>query len=71
MQLILLIEGTGSTSAEAAGDFLLSEAELANFRNKLHVTKFPYFEVLLKTSQVRGTSFTTTIEAYRTYPNLQ
>jgi hypothetical protein len=36
----------------------------------LHVTTLPYFELLLKTSWVKGTPISTTIEAYRTYPNL-
>ena len=66
---VLLIEGTSVQATEACGDFLLSEDQLANFQKMLHVTKFPYFEVLLKTSQVKDTSFTGTIQAYRTYPN--
>lgn len=66
----LLIEGTTSESTEAAGDFLLSESQLSSFEKTLHVTKLPYFEVLLKTSQVRGTPISASIVAYRTYPNL-
>ena len=65
---VLLIEGTSAEATEAAGDFLLSEDQLSNFRNTLHVNKFPYFEALLKISAVRGTPLTVTIEAYRTYP---
>jgi hypothetical protein len=67
---VLLIEGTSSEATEAAGDFLLSEDKLSNFQKRLHTTQFSYFEVLLRTSQVRGTSLTATIEAYRVYPNL-
>ena len=67
---VLLIEGTGSEATEAAGDFLLSEDQLSNFQKMLHVTKLPYFEVLLRASQVKGTPISTTLEAYRTYPNL-
>lgn len=66
----LLIEGTNSEAMEAGGDFLLSEETLSNFRKMLHVNNYPYFEVLLKTSSVKGTPLTATIEAYRTYPNL-
>lgn len=66
----LLIEGTSVESTEAGGDFLLSENQLANFQKRLRTTSFPYFEVLLKTSQVSGTPFTANIEAYRVYPNL-
>lgn len=67
---VLLIEGTSSEATEAAGDFLLSEDNLSSFLKKLHATQFPYFEVLLKTSQVRGTPLTTALITYRTYPNL-
>jgi hypothetical protein len=68
--VVILLEGTDAVSSEAAGDFLLSEDQLSDFRKMLHITRFPYFEVLLKISEVRGTPLTATIEAYRTYPNL-
>ncbi|NYF77949.1 hypothetical protein [Granulicella arctica] len=67
---VLLIEGTSSEATEAGGEFLLSEDQLSNFQRTLHAAKFPYFEVLLKTSQVRNTPITATIVAYRIYPNL-
>jgi hypothetical protein len=66
---ILLVQGTSSEATEAGGDFLLSEDQLSNFMKKLHATRLPYFEVLLKISQVTGTPLTTTIEAYRAYPD--
>lgn len=66
----LLIEGTDAEATEAAGDFLLSEEQLSNFRKMLHANNFPYFEVLLKVSSVRGTPLTATIAAYRVYPDL-
>jgi len=66
---VLLLEGTSSEATEAAGDFLLSD-KFSAFHEMLHTTGLPYFEVLLKTSQVRGTPLTVTIEAYRTYPAL-
>lgn len=62
---VLLIEGTNAEATEAAGDFLLSEDQLSNFKKMLHVTKLPYFQVLLKVSSVRGTPLTATIQAYR------
>jgi hypothetical protein len=65
---VLLIEGTSSEATEAAGDFLLSPEQFGAFRAMLHSTQLPYFEVLLKTSQVRGSPLAATIEAYRTYP---
>lgn len=67
---VLLIEGTSSEATEAAGDFLLSAQQFAAFRNMLHSAQLPYFEVLLKTSQVRGTPLAATVEAYRTYPGI-
>ncbi len=67
---VLLIEGTSVESTEAGGDFVLSEDSLSNFQKMLHVSKLPYFEMLLKTSQVWGTPLTATVEAYRTYPDL-
>jgi len=68
---VLIIEGTTSESTEAAGDFLLSEDQLSNFKRMLHVDSLPYFNVLLKTSLVRGTPISANIIAYRAYPNLQ
>ena len=67
---VLLLEGTSSEATEAAGDFLMSPEQFSAFRKMLKTPKLPYFEVLLKTSQVRGTPLAATIEAYRTYPNL-
>jgi hypothetical protein len=63
----LLIQGTSPAATQAAEFFLLSETQLSSFRNKLNARKFPYFEVLLKTSQVTGTPLTATVEAYRVY----
>ncbi len=68
--IVLLIEGTGAEATEAAGNFLLSEGQLSNFKTILRAAGFPYFEVLLKVSSVQGTPLTATIEAYRAYPNL-
>jgi hypothetical protein len=68
---VLLIEGTSSEATAAAGDFLLSEDRISGFRNKIHSTGFPYFEILLKTSQVRGTPLNASIEAYRVYTDMQ
>ncbi|MGO8789300.1 MAG: hypothetical protein ACLQVL_18205, partial [Terriglobia bacterium] len=64
----LLIEGTSSEATEAGGDFLLSEDEFSGFEKTLHASGMPYFEVLLKTSQVRGTPITASAVAYRIYP---
>jgi hypothetical protein len=66
---VLLLEGTSSEATEAAGDFLLSEEQFSTFRKMLHTSNLPYFEALLKTSQVKGTPLTVTVEAYRIYPD--
>jgi hypothetical protein len=68
---VLVIQGTNPPAYEAARFFLLSDDRLSNFRNMLHVTKLPYFEVLLKVSWLSGTPLDATIVAYRTYPNLR
>jgi hypothetical protein len=67
---VLLIQGTDAEATAAGGGILMSEDQLADLQNRLHVTKLPYFEVLLKTSQVPETGLTATIVAYRTYPGL-
>jgi hypothetical protein len=69
--IVMLIEGTNAEATEAAGDFLLSEDQLSHFKQILHVSKLPYFQVLLKVSSVRGTPLAATVEAYRVYPNLR
>lgn len=66
---VLLIEGTNAEATQAAGDFLLSESQLSNFQKTLHVTKLPHFEVLLKTTWLKGAPLQETIEAYRVHPN--
>jgi hypothetical protein len=66
----IILAGTDSDATAAAAEFLASEDQLSKFRATLHVQKFPYFEVLLKTSRLSGTSFNSEIVAYRTYPGL-
>ncbi|WP_146072027.1 hypothetical protein [Bryocella elongata] len=67
----LLIQGTSGEPTEAGVDFLLSEAKLAAFQQSLGVSKLPYFELLLKTSWIKGTPIASNIVAYRTYPEKQ
>lgn len=66
---VLVLEGTSSEATEAAGDFLLSEEQMSRFQYRINAEHFPYFEVLLKISSVRGTPLSVTIEAYRIYPH--
>ena len=67
----IIVAGTDSDASSAAAEFLTSEDQLQKFRKIIHADHFPYFEVLLKTSEVRGTSFNAEIVAYRTYPGLR
>jgi hypothetical protein len=67
---VIILTGTDSDATSAAAEFLTSEEQLKKFQRTLHVQKFPYFEVLLKTSRLSGTSFSSEILAYRTYPGL-
>jgi hypothetical protein len=68
---VIIITGTDSDATSAAAEFLTSEEQLKRFQNTLHVQKFPYFEVLLKTSRLSGTPFNSEILAYRTYQSLK
>jgi hypothetical protein len=66
----IILAGTDSDATSAAAEFLTSEEQLKKFQSALHVQKFPYFEVLLKTSRISGTSLNAEILAYRTYPSI-
>jgi hypothetical protein len=67
----IVLAGTDSDATDAAAEFLASEEQLEKFRSALHVEKLPYFEVLLKTSRLSGTSFNSELLAYRVYPGLR
>jgi hypothetical protein len=66
----IILAGTDSDATDAAADFLTSEEQMERFLGALHLARFPYFEVLLKTSRLSGTSFNAELIAYRTYPEL-
>ncbi|MGA8941004.1 MAG: hypothetical protein WB439_17705 [Acidobacteriaceae bacterium] len=66
---VIIFAGTDSDATGAAAEFLTTESQLRHFRQLLHSSRFPYFEVLLKTSRLSGTSFNAEIVAFRTYPN--
>lgn len=66
----IILAGTDSDATSAAAEFLTSEEQLSKLRNTLHLQKFPFFEVLLKTSRLSGTSFNAELLAYRAYPGL-
>jgi hypothetical protein len=67
---VMIMAGTDSDATSAAAEFLTSEEQLSKFKSTLHLRKFPYFEVLLKTSRLSGTSFSADPLAYRIYPGL-
>jgi hypothetical protein len=66
----IILAGTDSDATGAAAAFLGSESQMQNLINTFGVKRFPYFEVLLKTSRLSGTFFDAELVAYRTYPNL-
>jgi hypothetical protein len=68
---VLLIEGTTSEAAEGCGEFLLSETGMERLQKKLGTTTFPYFQVLLRTSQLIDTPITASIVAERSFDNLR
>jgi hypothetical protein len=68
---VIILTGTDSDATSATAEFLTSEEQLKKFQSTLHVQKFPYFEVLLKTSRLSGTSLSSEVVAYRTYPGLK
>jgi hypothetical protein len=65
---VLIIAGTDSAATEGGGDFLTSEDQLSRFQKMLNVTTLPYFEVVLKTSNLNGTPIDAKVVAYRTHP---
>jgi hypothetical protein len=64
---VLIIAGTDSAATEGGGDFLTSEEQLSRFLKSLHVASLPYFELVLKTSNLNGTPIGAEVVAYRTY----
>jgi len=63
----LIIAGTDSDATGAAAAFLTSEDQMNKLLRTLHASRFPYFEVVLKTSRVSGTFFDAELIAYRSY----
>lgn len=66
----IILAGTDSDATDAAAEFLTSEEQMERLRGLFHSDRFPYFEALLKTSRLSGTSFNAEILAYRTHPEL-
>lgn len=67
---VIILAGTDSDATGAAAAYLISEDSMEKLRRTLRVDRFPYFEVLLRTSRLSGTFFNSELVAFRTYPNL-
>ena len=68
---IILLAGSDSDATGSAAAFLTSDTHMQDLRNRFHADRYPYFEVLLKTTRFSGTSFDAQLVAFRTYPNLR
>ena len=68
---VIILAGTDSDATSAAAEFLTSEEQLKKFQSSLRVQKFPYFEVLLKTSRLSGTSFSSEVLHIQDLPSLK
>jgi hypothetical protein len=66
---VITLAGVDSDATGAAAGFLTSEDHMRRLRAAFQADRFPYFEALLKTSRLGGTSFDAEVIAYRTYPN--
>ena len=63
----LIISGNDSQATRAAGEFVCSTDGLAQIRAKMPNGPFPYFELVLSTSRLVGTTLHTEITAYRVH----
>jgi hypothetical protein len=64
---VLILAGTDSQGTRAAGEFITSSEGLAAIRRRLPQQEFPYFEVLLSSTRLEGTTLKTSIVAARGY----
>jgi hypothetical protein len=64
---VLIISGTDSQATRAAGEFITSSEGLAQIRQKMPTGRFPYFELVLSSSRLSGTTLRTEIAAYRVH----
>ena len=63
----LILAGTDSQGTRAAGEFITSSEGLAAIRQRLPERSYPYFEVLLASTRLEGTTLQTAIVAARGY----
>ena len=62
---VLIIAGTDSQATRAAGEFITSSAGIAAIRQRLPSARYPYFEIVLSSSRLVGTTLHTEIQAVR------
>ena len=62
---VLIIAGTDSQATRAAGEFITSSAGIAAIRQRLPSGRYPYFEIVLSSSRLVGTTLHTEIQAVR------
>jgi hypothetical protein len=65
----LIIEGTDSQATGAAGDYMTNEESLRTLESKLPSGKTPYFEALLRTSELNGIPLHGEVIALRIHDN--
>jgi len=63
----LIISGMDSQATRAAGEFVTSPEGLATIRQKMPTGRFPYFELVLSSSRLVGTTLRTEIVASRVH----
>lgn len=64
---VLIISGVDSQATRAAGDFITSPEGLAQIRQRMPTGHFPYFEFVLASSRLVGTTLHTEIVASRVH----
>lgn len=64
---VLIISGADSQATRAAGDFITSPEGLAQIRQRMPTGHFPYFELVLLSSRLVGTTLHTEIVAFRVH----
>jgi hypothetical protein len=65
---VLIVSGSDSQATRAAGEFVTSSEGLAQIRQKMPQGRFPFFEIVLGSSRLVGTTLNTEILAYRLHP---
>jgi hypothetical protein len=62
---VLLLTGSDATATEAATEFITSESSFEQLQKQFGQSQLPHFELVLRTTRLSGTSFTSEIVASR------